>query len=216
MAEQEKDRLMDHDADGIKEYDNNLPRCWLNGFYFTIIMSVIYIFYFELYAGPDWNFLWYEPKTQEAEYAAEGKALESMMASAPKEPSKAAVLLTDAASLSKGKEIFNSTNSLCMTCHRKDLGGLVGPNLTDEYWIHGCSIEEIVKNIITGFPEKGMLPYGSSNKLSDDELLQVASYIISMKGTNPPEPKPIEERRDVECGEDDDDDSKPTKEEQPS
>lgn len=200
QKEQEKDRLMDHDADGIQEYDNDLPRWWLYGFYFTIVMSVVYLFYYHVYSGPDWNFLWYGNRTQELEYAAELKSAEVQRANAPKKQALAMTLLTDAASLEKGKAIFNGTDNLCFTCHREDLGGQVGPNLTDEYWIHGCGIQDIVHNITTGFPDKGMLPYGSSNRLSDEQLLQVASYIISMKGTNPPDPKPIEEGRDTKCG----------------
>jgi cytochrome c oxidase cbb3-type subunit 3 len=79
------------------------------------------------------------------------------------------------------------------------MGGLVGPNLTDEYWIHGCSIDEIITNITTGFPDMGMLPYGSTKKLTDEQLVQVASYIISKKGSNPAEPKEIDPAREVLC-----------------
>ncbi len=206
MATQEQDKLLDHDADGIQEYDNSLPRWWLYGFYFTIVMSVLYMFYYHVYGGPDWNVLWYGAKSQEAEYANELADAKALLANMPQKKA-AYVLLSDSESLEKGKAIFNSTNSLCMTCHREDLGGMVGPNLTDDYWIHGCSLEDIVHSIINGFPEKGMLPYGSNNKLSDIELSQVASYILSMKGTNPPDPKPIEPDREVKCG---------TSEQQPS
>ncbi|MBU3698426.1 MAG: hypothetical protein FGM33_00230 [Candidatus Kapabacteria bacterium] len=194
-----EEKLLDHDADGIRELDNNLPRWWLYGFYLTIALSVIYMYYYHVYTGPDWNILWYGPRTSEAEYAAQVKEAELMMANAPKSKKEPIVLLTDAASLAKGAEIFNGMNSLCYTCHREDLGGQVGPNLTDEYWIHGCSLEEIVASITSGFPEKGMLAYGSGNKLSDRELMQVASYIISKKGSNPEDPKPIEEGREVLC-----------------
>ncbi|NQW30486.1 MAG: c-type cytochrome [Ignavibacteria bacterium] len=195
----ESGKLMDHDADGIKEFDNDLPRWWLYGFYFTIFCSVVYMFYYHVYSGSDWNILWYNSRGQVQEYTAEVAEANAMLANAPKKASVAAVLLTDQASLEKGKEIFNSTNSLCFTCHREDLGGIIGPNLTDEYWMHGCSLEVIIKNITSGFPEKGMLPYGSSNKLSDTELLQVASYIVSKKGSNPPDPKPIDAEREVIC-----------------
>ncbi|MCO6465487.1 MAG: c-type cytochrome [Bradyrhizobiaceae bacterium] len=195
--EQEKDKLLDHDADGIHEYDNDLPKWWLYGFYFTIAMSVIYLFYYHVYSGPDWNFLWYGQRTQEAEYLTELSTAKAAMANAPKKAAVAMTLLTDEASLAKGKEIFNGTNNLCFTCHREDLGGQVGPNLTDDYWIHGHTLQDIVKSITTGFPDKGMLPYGSSNKLTDEQLLQVASYIISKHGSNPPDPKPIEEGRDI-------------------
>jgi len=202
MAEQKKDTLMDHDADGIQEFDNNLPRWWLYGFYLIIGLSVVYMFYYHVYTGPDWNILWYGAKTQEAEYRAELKNAEALRANAPKSEAVVFTLLTDNASLDKGKEIYNSTNSLCMTCHREDLGGAVGPNLTDDNWIHGCSIEEIIASIKSGFPDKGMLPYGSTNKLSNTELQQLASYIISMRGSNPPDPKPIEEGRDKPCSHD--------------
>ena len=199
MVDNEKDRLLEHDADGIREYDNSLPRWWPYGFYLMIVLSAVYLFYYHMYTGPDWNFLWYGPRTQEAEYSAEMKSAEKAVANAPKKPKVAMVVLTDAPSLEKGKAIFNSTTSLCFTCHREDLGGQVGPNLTDEYWIHGCSLEDIVKSITTGFPDKGMLPYGSSNRLTDEELVQVASYILSKQGSNPADPKPIEDGRDVKC-----------------
>lgn len=199
MAQKQKDKLLDHDADGIQEFDNDLPRWWLYGFYFTIVMSVVYMFYYHMYEGDDWNFLWFTQKSQEAEYVAEMAAAEETMKNAPKGPAMEIVLLTDEASLAAGKEIFNGTNNLCYTCHREDLGGSVGPDLTDDYWVHGCSIEEIVASVVTGFPEKGMLPYGSNNKLTETELMQVASYVISLRGSNPADPKPIEEDRDVIC-----------------
>ncbi len=199
MAKKEIDKLMDHDADGIQEYDNDLPRWWLYGFYLTIVMSAVYLFYYEIYDGPDWDVLWYTERTQELEYEAEMAEAAISIANAPVGPAIDMILLTDAPSIEKGKEIFNSTDNLCTTCHREDLGGVIGPNLTDEYWMHGCSVQEMADNIVTGFPDKGMVPYGSSKKLSQLELLQVVSYIISMKGTDPPEPKPIEEDREVIC-----------------
>lgn len=199
MSQKEKDKLLDHDADGIQEYDNSLPRWWLYGFYLTIVLACVYMFYYHIYTGPDWNFLWYGPRTQEAEYAAETKLAAVSAANAPKKAAVPMVLRTDSESLAKGKEIFNSTSNLCFTCHREDLGGQVGPNLTDEYWIHGCSVKDIATSIRQGFADKGMLPFGTGNRLTDDELVQVASYILSMKGTNPPDPKPIEEGRDVKC-----------------
>ena len=201
MAEQDKDKLLDHDADGIQEYDNNLPRWWLYGFYFTIVLSVVYLFYYHVYDGPDWNVLWYGPKTQVAEYEAEMAELEVMRANAPKGPTVEMVVMTDADNLAAGKAIF--TENICFTCHRDDLGGSVGPNLTDDYWMHGCSLEEIVASITTGFMDKGMLPYGNSVKLNDVQLVQVASYILSRKGSNPVDPKPIDEARETLCSTDD-------------
>ena len=85
------------------------------------------------------------------------------------------------------------------TFHRPDLGGLVGPNLTDNYWLHGCGVNEIVTSIKTGYPMKGMLPFGSDKPLTDEQLLQVASYVLSKQGTSPANPKPIDPERDVTC-----------------
>jgi cytochrome c oxidase cbb3-type subunit 3 len=188
---QKKDELIQgHDSDGIQEFDNSLPRWWLYGFYITIIFSVIYMARYHF--GSDGQVM----KNEYDQEIAEAAIVQSK---SPKAGPKAVKALTDAASLAAGKAIFEGTNNLCYTCHRNDLGGQVGPNLTDDYWIHGCSLEQIMKNITTGFPEKGMLPYGSNNKLSDEQLLQVASYVISMHGTNPADPKPIEPEREILC-----------------
>lgn len=199
MSQNEKDILLDHDADGIREYDNDLPRWWLYGFYFTIIMSVIYMFYYHIYTGEDWNVLWFGPRGAANEYAVEMAEGAALKASAPKKSTMAITLLTDSESLEKGKDIFNGPENVCATCHREDLGGMVGPDLTDDYWLHGCSIEEVAASIVSGFPDKGMVPYGSGIKLGDLQLMQVASYIVSMRGSKPVNPKPAEEGRDVLC-----------------
>lgn len=197
MSQVRKDELLDHDADGIREYDNSLPRWWLYMFYFTIVLSFGYMIYYH-FTGTDRSML-----AEYNEQVREGEALKKEFEKNSPKKTMSATVLTDAASLAKGQEIFESVNSLCSTCHRPDLGGQVGPNLTDEYWIHGCDLKTIMTNITTGFPEKGMLPYGSTNQLTDEQLLQVASYILSKKGSNPPDPKPIEPEREVKCGDDD-------------
>src|SRR5690606_40516369 len=109
------------------------------------------------------------------------------------------VALTDAESLAKGEALFNGDRQLCSTCHRTDLGGLIGPNLTDEMWLHGCSVQEVALNVKTGFPLKGMLPSGSGQALTDDELLQVVSFVLSKRGSNPTAPKAVDPTRDKEC-----------------
>lgn len=196
---QKVDELLDHDADGIKEYDNALPRWWLYGFYLTIVFAVVYMVNFFVLAEPLVGH-----KNQIAEYDAELASAKLASGNVPKKDMSSLTVLTDGASLQRGKEIFEGTDALCATCHRADLGGQVGPNLTDEYWLHGCSLKDVMTSIMTGYPDKGMLPYGSTNKLSDDDLQKVASYIISMHGTNPADPKPIDVERDVKCDDDDD------------
>jgi len=83
--------------------------------------------------------------------------------------------------------------------HRPDLGGLVGPNLTDDLWLHGCTAGDLVRDVRTGFPQKGMLPFGTGKVLSDEQVLQLVSYVISKRGSNPPNPKAADPERDAEC-----------------
>jgi cytochrome c oxidase cbb3-type subunit III len=192
-----KDQLLEHDADGIQEYDNDLPRWWLYGFYFTIACAVMYLYYYHAYTGPDWNFLWYNQRGAEAEYKhAVAEANTALGKSNANVVAVEYTLKTDEASLKRGSEIFNGTSNLCYTCHRADLGGVVGPNLTDEYWIHGGGLKGVVASIKSGYPEKGMMPYGSNAKLSDDDLMNLASFILSKQGSNPPSPKVIDPARD--------------------
>lgn len=193
---QKKDELLSHEYDGIREFDNALPKWWLYGFYFTIVFGIVYAINYHGLSTP----LWGKPGMV-AEYQAEVDEANRLLAGRPKAagPSMALVALTDAESLKKGQEIYEGA-SLCHACHRKDLGGMVGPNLTDNLWIHGCSPAEMVKNVTTGFPPLGMLPYGSGQKLSDEQLLQVVSYIIAKQGTNPANPRAVNPEREKACG----------------
>ena len=94
-------------------------------------------------------------------------------------------LLTSPADLSSGKSIFEAN---CVACHRKDAGGLVGPNLTDDYWIHGGGIKNIFHTISEGVPQKGMISW--KTQLNPKQIQEVASYVISLHGTNPENPNP--------------------------
>jgi len=192
---QNKDELLSHEYDGIREFDNALPRWWLYGFYFTIVFGVAYAINYHVLPTP----LWGKPGMV-AEYEAEVEVATRRAANRPAAAGAPAVLvaLTDADSLAKGREIYEGAN-LCHACHRKDLGGMVGPNLTDDLWIHGCTPAELVKNIATGFPPQGMLPYGSGTRLSDQQLLQVVSYILSKRGSHPPEPRAAAPDREKAC-----------------
>jgi cytochrome c oxidase cbb3-type subunit 3 len=94
------------------------------------------------------------------------------------------VILTDAASLVKGKSSYITK---CATCHGQYGEGLVGPNLTDAYWIHGGGIKDVFKTIKYGWPEKGMISWES--QITPMEMQQISSYIITLKGTKPANPK---------------------------
>ncbi|RXP47079.1 cytochrome C oxidase subunit III [Lutibacter sp. HS1-25] len=181
----EEDILLDHDYDGIKELDNVLPPWWLYGFYITIAISAFYVF--QVLTNPD-------DYNQANEYSiavAEGKAeVEAYKAANPQLfDDSNIVALTDEASIAKGKALF--TEKTCFACHLADLGGSIGPNLTDNTWILGGGVKNIFNTISKGGrPGKGMIAWEST--ISRDERIQLASYIISMQGTTPANPKAAE------------------------
>lgn len=189
-----RDALLDHEADGIREFDNALPRWWLYGFYFTIGFAVVYMLNYHVLAQPLFG-----KAGMVAEYNAEIEAAGKIASAAPSHTAQDVAPLTDADSLAKGRAVFESVDNVCASCHRPDLGGMVGPNLTDEYWLHGCSVHEIAESIKTGYPLKGMMPFGTGKPLTDDQVVQVASYVVSKRGTTPASPKPIDPERDKIC-----------------
>jgi cytochrome c oxidase cbb3-type subunit III len=193
----DRDELLDHEADGIREFDNDLPRWWLYGFYLTIIFSVIYVVNYHVLSTP-----YFGAPTVVAEYEADMKVAALQAAHRRQSPALAgavATAFTDAPSLEKGRAIFESPSSLCSSCHRPDLGGLVGPNLTDHGWLHGCRLNDVMTSIRTGYPTRGMLPFGGGTPLSDEQLRQLASYVLSKRGALPAAPKPADPERDKAC-----------------
>lgn len=185
MSDEPKDPLLlDHEADGIRELDNNLPRWWVWLFYLTIAFSFVYMHYYHIFRAGDLQAAAYEKERQAGEKlkAAAVARFESSLDSV--EPS------TDPAVLFQGQKTYTT---LCAPCHRADGGGLVGPNLTDDYWIHGGTFPETLKIIVNGVPEKGMLSW--RNMLKPDQIRAVASYIYTLRGTNPPNAKPPENQQ---------------------
>jgi len=175
-VEHEKDVLLDHDYDGIKELDNNLPPWWKYGFYFTIAFGVFYLLYFHVSGigklqGDEYK--------EELAFAAQQKDAR-MKASKDLVNEENVTFLADAEEIAKGKETFIK---LCKACHLEDGGGQVGPNLTDDYWIHGGGIKNIFKTITYGVPNKGMISWQS--QLSPKQIQEVGSYIMTLKGTKP-------------------------------
>ncbi len=193
MSDPNKDKLLGHEADGIREFDNALPRWWLYGFYMTIVFAGVYWVNYHVLPTPLFGHASVKAQWEADVAAAEANRRTASMSAFP------ATALTDAESLAKGEAIFNGMRNLCHTCHRKDLGGLIGPNLTDDLWMHGCSVREMALNVRTGFPVKGMLPYGSGQPLTDEELLQVVSYVLSKRGSTPAAPKAVDPAREKEC-----------------
>lgn len=168
--------LEGHEYDGIRELDNKLPKWWLGLFYITIIFAVVYFLRFHvLHTGP----------LQAEEYAMEmEKAADKYEATTAEAEPFEITLLTDDASLQAGKVIYDKN---CAVCHLAQGEGLVGPNLTDKYWIHGGSLEDIYDIIVVGNPSKGMISW--KDQLTPEEILQVSSYVYMMEGTNPPNQK---------------------------
>jgi cytochrome c oxidase cbb3-type subunit 3 len=178
--EDEKQLLMDHDYDGIKELDNNLPPWWVYLFYACIVFSVIYLVRYEIMGAPDQEA---ELKTELAQ--AKIEVAEYMKTAPDLMDEKTVTLLTDPADLTAGKTIFDTN---CVACHRADAGGTIGPNLTDENWILGGGIKNIFHTVTNGGRDgKGMIAWKGT--LKPKEIQAVASYIISLKGSNPKDPK---------------------------
>ncbi|GFD73680.1 cytochrome c oxidase subunit III [Tenacibaculum sp. KUL113] len=179
--EQEDEIILDHNYDGIKELDNNLPPWWLYMFYATIIFAAVYLIRYHV-LGAD---------NQEMEYAqavAEAKRELAAFKSNSKEAiidAETATVLTSDADLSRGKAVFNLN---CAACHMADGGGGIGPNLTDEYWILGGGMKNIFNTVANGGRDgKGMVAWNKTLKPKD--IQKVASYIISLQGTTPAKPK---------------------------
>lgn len=166
------EKFMDHDYDGIKELDNPPPQWIMALFYITIGFSIIYGAYF---------FWLKQGDRQDVEYAKKSEKHDvqyKMNVASTGE----LVALTDAASIDAGKTIFKEMN--CFACHGMNgEGNAIGPNLTDDFWIHGCKIENLTTVIKNGVPAKGMTPF--KGQMSDDKIQKVASYVLSLKGTNP-------------------------------
>ncbi len=212
----ERDKLLDHDYDGIKELDNDLPRWWVYLFWTTIIWGILYMIYYHVFdigylsadeykseidpsyapmADTDAKLLGvikdyhspnYNPQTDPTPRRAlmEQEPVAYVEISAESDTITYAAFIDDA-SLSAGKDIYIKN---CLQCHGKLGEGGIGPNLTDKYWLHKGDFNSIVKSVKYGYPSKGMISWRAF--LSEEKILQAASYIMTLQGTNPPGAKP--------------------------
>ncbi|GIZ09397.1 cytochrome c oxidase subunit III [Flavobacterium sp. UMI-01] len=178
--ENEQEIILHHDYDGIKELDNNLPPWWVYLFYICIIFSVVYLVRYEIMGADN------QEMELQKELAQAKIEVEEYMKTAPDlMDEKTVTLLTEPADLEIGKSLF-TTN--CAACHRADGGGQIGPNLTDEHWILGGGIKNIFHTITNGGRDgKGMIAWKGT--LKPKEIQKIASYIISLKGSNPKDAK---------------------------
>lgn len=170
--------LLDHDYDGIQELDHPLPSWWLAIFYLSIAFSVVYAGYYMTGIGP----------TLQDELAVAMNEINSKKPAASEGDLSNEMILTilsDPSQLALGKDVYVGK---CAACHGASGEGLIGPNLTDDHWVHGQGAPADVATVIRdGVPEKGMPPWGAI--LTPEELVQVTAFIRSIHGTNPPNAK---------------------------
>jgi len=172
--------LLEHDYDGIKELDNDLPPWWTKLFYACIIFAFIYLAKYHVF-GDQNQTEEFESEMAEAKIAVEEykKTAKDLI------DFETVTLLTDAGDIASGKQIFEAN---CIPCHRPDAGGAIGPNLTDNHWILGGGIKNIFHTITEGGRDgKGMVAWKAVLKPS--EIQQVASYVLSLQGSNPKDGK---------------------------
>jgi len=165
-------KLMEHNYDGIQELDNPPPRWIMALFYITIAFAIVYAaYYFWLDVGD----------TQDTEYVRKSESHDNKYQLA-NQSSDALVLLDDPNSIEEGKQIFTEMN--CAACHGLlGEGNVIGPNITDEFTIHGCDFQSVFNIIKNGNPVKGMTAF--KGQISDNKIQLVSSYVISLKGTKP-------------------------------
>lgn len=169
------EELTGHEYDGIQEFDNPLPNWWLVTFFGTIIFGFIYFIHYEFGGAA----------TQAQELQADMKALPKTNT----EDWDEGDLQTRMAAIGKldrGEQVFAGK---CAACHAPDGGGLIGPNLTDRFWLHGKGTRtDLMRVISQGVPDKGMPAWNSM--ISPDEVFHVAAFVYSLKDKQPANPKP--------------------------
>jgi len=177
----DQDHLLEHSYDGIQEFDNPMPRWWVYLFWATIIFSILYFFNVPGFGVGKGRIADYD-RDIAAAASADAKRKAAQPAGASGEQLTA--MTKDASVVALGKQVFGQN---CAACHRADAGGQIGPNLADDYWLHGGTLEQIHKTVVDGVLEKGMPPWGKV--LKPNQLDAVVAYIYTLRGTNPPNPK---------------------------
>lgn len=177
---EEEDLVIDHAYDDIRELDNPTPAWFMGLFYATMVFGVVYLSVYHVFG---WGM------NQNDEYKKEMRVAEqerkAYLASQVDNVDENSVEVDKSPEvIAEGKAIFDQN---CIACHGAVGEGGIGPNLTDNYWLHGASIKDVFKTIKRGVPDKGMIAW--EQQLSPSKIAQVANYILSLQGTNPPNAK---------------------------
>jgi cytochrome c oxidase cbb3-type subunit 3 len=158
-----------HRYDDIEEEDNQMPNWWL----FILFGTIVFMFGYWLVFHTTHALL--DPR---AEYEAEvAKIKKARLAEAPLSDEAILAVAADSKLLEEGKQVFAAT---CAACHAQEGQGLVGPNLTDRFWLHGNKPSEIARSVTDGFADKGMPPWGQL--LGQDKVRKVSAFVVSIKG----------------------------------
>jgi len=175
---EEKDLIIDHEYDGIKELDNPIP-IWFNAlFYSTMTFAVVYILIYHVFG---WGLNQNQEYAQEMEKAEIAK--QEYLAQAANLIDESSVVY-DESKVAAGHAVFQAN---CVACHGGAGEGGIGPNLADKFWLHGGEIKDIFKTVKYGVPDKGMVPWEQT--LTPGQIAEVSSYIISIRDTKPANPK---------------------------
>ncbi|SEK75152.1 cbb3-type cytochrome c oxidase N-terminal domain-containing protein [Parapedobacter koreensis] len=177
---EEKDLIIDHTYDDIKELDNPVP-AWFNGlFYASVVFAAVYLCVYHVFGwGPN------QDQEYEREMAKAEKARQEWLAQAANNIDENSVEVdAQPETIAAGQAVFTQN---CAVCHGNAGEGGIGPNLTDEFWLHGGEIQDVFKTVKYGVLDKGMVPWEQS--LTPAQIAEVSNYILSLRGTNPPNPK---------------------------
>ncbi len=183
MSTNDRDKVV-HEVDGIQEYDNRLPNWWLYTLYGAIAFALFYWYAYHVFGvgelpREEWR------REVAAAAAKQGKSV-------PVSAEALAELAKDPGVVAEGKAIFTST---CAPCHAVTGGGNIGPNLTDEYWLHGGSPDKIYATVRDGYTPKGMPAWGP--QLGDQRVQAVVAYVLTLKNTHVPGGKPPQGEREA-------------------
>lgn len=178
--EEENEILIAHDYDGIQELDNPIPSWFMYLFYITIIFAVGYLLNYHVFHTGQLQYEEYKTEVAQADIAK--KAYLSKAADQVDETT--VKLVHDPGVIAAGQAIFKQN---CVACHGEHAQGVVGPNLTDDYWLHGGKINDLFKTVKYGVLTKGMPTW--EKVLSPKQISDVVNFVKSIHGTNPPNPK---------------------------